>query len=229
MEKQKVKKGLVVYGVLAYGLAAVFIGAFIWKTANLTDLLLGGRDRLAQLRGAVDCNCKTCTDDSTVFNECWHLNPTTGTLEDHLDPNGTPPEPPGPGDPNPHDDPNQYRGCSPDYCIKNTIYFAECPEMANGAGCPTKSDYSKWWVEQEIKTGAPDDCSDPNYTVVDAFSPTDCKKYGSSDPPRGSCEVSTCEGEAVSNTWDDDNDPNTPEKEWYTKTRTPRTVCNVTP
>jgi len=201
-------------------MAGVFMGSG-------TGLLSGESYTLAQLRGAVDCNCNDCNDDSIVFNECWHLNPSSGTLENHLDPNGTPPVPPGPNQPNPHDNPSQYRACSPDYCIKNTIFFAECPEDPNGAACPTRTDPDKPWVTQEIKTGAPSECNDPNYTVVDAFSPTDCKIYGSTNPPRGACEVSSCEGETLSHTWDHDNDPNTAEQVWYDPNRPGRTVCDV--
>lgn len=205
-------------------LTLVIIGSSMGLVIGMVDSDLGS------LKGsATTCDCTTCTNDSAGLEECWHT-------QWPADPNGQSPLPPWEnGGINPHNDPNQS-ACSSRFCIKNTVFFAECPEQVNGGPCPTTFDTTKWIVFQEIKDAGTGKtiagCTDPSYTVVYPFTPTACKKNGSSNPVEGTCSIAegSCAGATLPEFWDHDNDPNTPDERFYIQKRYMfRTVCNVNP
>jgi hypothetical protein len=182
--------GLAVYVVLT--------ATLVWSS---TTLLLGSQNPLLKLRGADECNCVTCDDaNNHVFYECDH------TTSDP-NPGGPPPDPNNP-------DPNQT-ACSPDNCIKNTLYGAKCPDMDGGVDCPMKDDASQPWCRQELFNDAPAGCLTPDYnsTPIDV----NCSGWFTT----AWCVVDTCGGDKIDF---DPADPNDPNEYRYDS---PRKVCDV--
>jgi hypothetical protein len=149
---------------------------------------------LLGLRGAVTCDCSQCGNTTKVVYECLHT--------------AWPPNPAG-AQPSPA---NNWQGtaCSATYCIKNTDYYAECPEMANGADCKYRVDNTLYIIKQEVKDGAPAGCATPNYAIV-SYTSTECRPWSG----EYACVTGSCGGALVPPTW-------------YAQYRNySRTVCNL--
>jgi hypothetical protein len=181
-------------------LGALLAGALLWSgTTVLTDAHAG----LLALRGGEECDCASCENSGPLeTNECLHTN--------EPDPNGPPPVP-DPNDPNEMYD-ETYTGCSADYCIRNSDYYAACDTMAGGIDCPMHEDPNLFWDRQEIFDNAPAACESPNYDRVDMSQ--ECAGISGS----AWCVVGSCGGEGSTkldpNTYNQDEyrggDPNDP-------------------
>ena len=138
----------------------------IWSCAVLFAAQI---DPLSELRGAaVTCNCEVCGDTVRVTDECFHW---------------ATPWPPAPGGPNP---------CIATECIMNRDYYAECPEMQNGAECRYRIDTNLYFLKRERRDGPPAACANPDYTEV-PYNSTPCRPWSANF----CCVVGSCGGTAT--------------------------------